>query len=176
MLEWRAAFPRHHSPRHPTRLLLPLRSQGRGCGMWQGGREPCPIAPVLFTVELERWQPQVQARQVQLSLEASDDLPETDSDWMRMSQALGNVMSNAIRCTDAGGIIELRAGLESGGTLAVSITDDGIRIDAADLPHVFDRFYRTDESRNRGGRRNRPQVGHHVAHCRSARRHGRRGE
>ena len=101
----------------------------------------------LLTAEVDRWQPQAEARQVSLSLEASDDLPETDFDRMRMSQALGNVMSNAIRCTEAGGSIALRAGLESGGALAVSIADDGIGIDAADLPHVFDRFYRTDQSR-----------------------------
>ena len=104
----------------------------------------------LLIAELERWQPQAEARQVSLSLEAPDDLPETDFDRMRLSQALGNVMSNAIRCTDAGGSIVLRAGLESGDALAVSITDDGIGIDAADLPHVFDRFYRTDRSRSRG--------------------------
>ncbi len=104
----------------------------------------------LLTAELERWQPQAEARQVSLSLEASDDLPEADLDRMRMGQALGNVMSNAIRCTDAGGTIVLRAGLESDDTLAVSIADDGIGIDPADLPHVFDRFYRTDQSRSRG--------------------------
>ncbi len=104
----------------------------------------------LLTAELERWQPQAEARQVSLSLEASDDLPEADFDRMRMSQALGNVMSNAIRCTEAGGSIVLRAGLENGDALAVSIADDGIGIDAADLPHVFDRFYRTDQSRSRG--------------------------
>ena len=34
--------------------------------------------------------------------------------------------------------------------MAVSITDDGIGIDAVDIPHVFERFYRTDQSR-RGG-------------------------
>ncbi len=104
----------------------------------------------LLTAELERWQPQAEARQVSLSLEASNDLPPMNFDRMRMSQALGNVMSNAIRCTDAGGSIVLRAGLESGDALAVSIADDGIGIDAAALPHVFDRFYRTDQSRSRG--------------------------
>ena len=104
----------------------------------------------LLAAEVERWQPQADARQVALSLEASGDLPEMNFDRMRMSQALGNVLSNAIRCTEAGGSIVLRAGLESGETLAVSIADDGIGIDAADLPHVFDRFYRTDESRSRG--------------------------
>ena len=104
----------------------------------------------LLAAEAERWQPQAQARQIALSLEASGDLPELNFDRMRMNQALGNVLSNAIRCSEAGGSIVLRAGLESGDTLAVSIADDGIGIDEAELPHVFDRFYRTDESRSRG--------------------------
>ncbi len=73
-----------------------------------------------------------------------------DLDRMRMSQALGNVLSNAIHCTEAGGNIVLRAELESDEMLAISIIDDGIGIHAADLPHVFDRFYRTDQSRSRG--------------------------
>ena len=39
--------------------------------------------------------------------------------------------------------------LESGEALAISIIDDGIGIHASDLPHVFDRFYRTDDARLR---------------------------
>ena len=104
----------------------------------------------LLTTEVDRWQPQAQARQVALSLEVPTDLPDMDFDRMHLSQALGNVVSNAIHCTEAGGNIVLRAGLESDETLAISITDDGIGIHAADLPHVFDRFYRTDQSRSRG--------------------------
>ena len=53
----------------------------------------------LLTEEVERWQPQSQARQVELSLEVSSDLPEMVIDRMRMGQALGNVISNAIHCT-----------------------------------------------------------------------------
>ena len=104
----------------------------------------------LLTAEVDRWQPQSQARQIELSLEVSDDLPDMVFDRMRMSQALGNVLSNAMHCTEAGGSIVLRAGLESDALLAVSIIDSGTGIDAADLPHVFDRFYRTDQSRSRG--------------------------
>ena len=104
----------------------------------------------LLNAELDRWQPQSKARQVELSLEVPADLPDMDLDRMRMSQALGNALSNAIHGTEAGGSIVLRAGLESDGELAISIIDDGIGIDAADLPHVFDRFYRTDQSRSRG--------------------------
>ena len=104
----------------------------------------------LLTSEVYRWQPQSQARQVGMSLEISDDLPELDLDRMRMSQALGNVISNAIHCTEAGGSILLKVGLEGDESLAISITDDGIGIDAADLPNVFDRFYRTDQARSHG--------------------------
>ena len=104
----------------------------------------------LLTAEVDRWQPQSQARQVELSLEVSADLPDMDLDRMRMSQALGNVLSNAIHCTQAGGNIVLTAGLESDEALAISVIDDGIGIPAADLPRVFDRFYRADQSRSRG--------------------------
>ena len=104
----------------------------------------------LLTAEVRRWLPQSQARQIELSLNTSDDLPDIALDRMRMSQAFGNVISNSLRSTEGGGSIDIKARLEGDGALAVSITDDGIGIDAVDIPHVFDRFYRTDQSR-RGG-------------------------
>ena len=104
----------------------------------------------LLAAEVGRWQPLSQTRQIELSLQVSPDLPNVNLDRMRMSQALGNVLSNAIYCTEAGGHIVLRAGLECDEALAVSISDDGIGIHAADIPHVFNRFYRTGQSRSRG--------------------------
>ena len=103
----------------------------------------------LLAAEVDRWQPQARNRQVDLSLEVSVDLPDMELDRAHMSRALGNVLSNAIHYTEAGGNIVLRAGLEGDEALAISIVDDGIGIHAEDLPHVFDRFYRTDESRSR---------------------------
>ena len=104
----------------------------------------------LLKEELERWQPQAQARQIVLSLEASAALPDLTLDRLRMSQALGNVVGNALNCTEAGGKVQVKAGLEGEGSMAISIIDDGIGIDAVELPHVFDRFYRTGRSRSLG--------------------------
>ena len=104
----------------------------------------------LLAAESDRWRPQFQAQRVELSLQASPDLPFVDIDRVRMSQALGNVLSNALRCTESGGRVVVEAGVENPGWLAIAIIDNGIGIQPADLPHVFDRFYRTDRSRSRG--------------------------
>ena len=110
------------------------------------------VSPVneLLREEVDRWKPQSQARQVELSLDASSDLPELALDRLRMSQALGNVIGNALNCTGAGGNITIAAAIEIGDVLAITIADDGIGIDAADLPHVYERFYRTGQSRSLG--------------------------
>jgi len=104
----------------------------------------------LLAAEADRWQPQSQARQVNLSLEVAADLPDIALDRVRMSQALANVLSNALQASEAGGSIVLGAERDSDESLMITVTDDGIGIDAADLPHVFDRFYRTDQARSRG--------------------------
>jgi len=110
--------------------------------------EPYSIQQLL-TAEVERWQPQAQLHQVTLSLQLPPELPVLDLDRMRMSQALGNVIHNALQHTEAGGRVAVAATMEIGGDVGISVTDDGAGIDAADLPHIFDRLYRADQSRNR---------------------------
>ena len=104
----------------------------------------------LLDTEVERWQPESTALQVELSLQASPDLPQIKIDRMRMSQALGNVIKNAVQHTQPGGRVVVRAELEGEEALVISVIDDGTGIDAADLPHVFERFYRSDQSRLHG--------------------------
>ena len=104
----------------------------------------------LLDREVERWQPESTALQVELSLQASPDLPQIKIDRMRMSQALGNLIKNAVEHTQPGGRVVVRAELEGEQALVISVIDDGTGIDAADLPHVFERFYRSDQSRLHG--------------------------
>lgn len=89
----------------------------------------------LLGAEPDRWQPQSQVRQVELSLPVSGDLPDADPDRLRMSQALGKILGSAIPCTEAGWIILIRADRENGGALVISVADDGTGIDSTDLPH-----------------------------------------
>ncbi len=110
--------------------------------------EPTSVSGLL-TSEVERWQRQARARGVELSLEVSGDIPDLRLDVMRMRQAVGNLLSNAIHASEGGGRVVVGAGLEGDATV-IAVVDNGIGIDTADLPHVFDRFYRTDQSRSRG--------------------------
>jgi two-component system sensor histidine kinase BaeS len=63
-----------------------------------------------------------------------------------LTQVLGNLLQNAVRYTPSGGTVRLRAERQSRAIL-VSVTNTGSGIPAADLPHVFERFYRVEKSR-----------------------------
>ena len=69
-----------------------------------------------------------------------------------LAQVLGNLLQNAVRYTPSGGTVRLLAERRPRAIL-VSVTNTGSDIPAADLPHVFERFYRVEKSRAaaRGG-------------------------
>ncbi|AOR36317.1 two-component sensor histidine kinase [Streptomyces fodineus] len=88
-----------------------------------------------------------------------------DADPVRMRQALGNLVSNALRHTPADGTITLAARRE-GPDVVLTVTDTGAGIAPEDLPHVFDRFWRAEKSRSRrtgGSGLGLPIVRHLVA-------------
>jgi signal transduction histidine kinase len=100
---------------------------------------------------VELAQPAVRAGGLILELDVPNAL-SARADADRVAQILGNLLQNAIRYTPAGGTIAVRGRRQSGEVL-VSVSNSGDGIPAADLPHVFERFYRVDKSRDaqRGG-------------------------
>jgi two-component system sensor histidine kinase BaeS len=79
---------------------------------------------------------------------AVDGTPCLDADPVRMRQALGNLVSNAIRHTPAGGTITLSTRRHDGQVL-FEVADTGSGIAPEELPSVFDRFWRAEKSRSR---------------------------
>lgn len=93
-----------------------------------------------------------QHKQVDIQLEVPVELPAIEADADRPGQVLGNLVDNALRHTPCGGRIV--CGLQPDHTgpvpgVVFSISDSGPGIAADDLPHVFERFYRADKSRQR---------------------------
>src|SRR5439155_26377910 len=63
---------------------------------------------------------------------------------------LANLLQNAASYTPAGGRVTVEAGRRgSASDVIVNVVNDGPGIPTADLPHVFERFYRADKSRDR---------------------------
>ncbi|MFJ3278056.1 sensor histidine kinase [Streptomyces halstedii] len=120
--------------------------------------EPVRIEDLLAHVAAAH-QAQAEAAEVSLTVAEADGrgpVPEITADPVRLRQAVGNLVSNAVRHTPAGGRVTLRAygaedGEEKGGReeIVVEVADTGSGIAPEDLPYVFDRFWRAEKSRSR---------------------------
>lgn len=110
--------------------------------------EQCDLGQLLIS-EVERWQSQAQARQISLSLDPLPPLPTSQLDPARIRQALGNIFHNALQHSEAT-LVTVAATSEQNKFVEISIRDDGAGIDPADLPHIFERFYKAEQARSRG--------------------------
>jgi two-component system, OmpR family, heavy metal sensor histidine kinase CusS len=96
----------------------------------------------------EQGQILAQERQLEISAEGPEQPVYVDANDPALRRLLLLLVDNAVKYTPAGGRITLSVGLDPGGA-TVTVRDTGIGIPDAALPHVFERFYRVDESRNR---------------------------
>jgi signal transduction histidine kinase len=86
---------------------------------------------------------------VEIVIEPHDDI-RMIGDPHRLEQALQNLAANALRHTPPGGKIKLGARREDG-LVTITVSDSGVGIPPEHLPHVFDRFYKADQSRSHSG-------------------------
>jgi heavy metal sensor kinase len=79
------------------------------------------------------------------------DLPAVDGygDAERLTQIITNLLANAVQYNKANGEIRISATLQ-GSMILLAVSDTGPGITSEDLPHVFERFYRADQSRSSG--------------------------
>jgi two-component system, OmpR family, phosphate regulon sensor histidine kinase PhoR len=83
---------------------------------------------------------------LELALESGPPL-ELDADRARIAQVVANLLDNALKYTERGGVT-VRAG-EAGGRAWCEVRDSGPGIPEDDLPRIFERFYRVDKTRSR---------------------------
>jgi heavy metal sensor kinase len=88
------------------------------------------------------------ARQLELSSETPDDPVYVQANDPALRRLLLLLLDNAVKYTPAGGRITVTVVRDASGS-TVAVSDTGIGIPGSALPHVFERFYRVDESRNR---------------------------
>lgn len=94
--------------------------------------------------------------EIAVRVEVPPQAVEVQIDRSRVRQLLLNLVTNAIKYTPSGGKVSIGL-VDQRETVALIVGDNGIGIPAADLPHIFDRFYRVDTARSRTG--DRPGAG-----------------
>jgi signal transduction histidine kinase len=114
-------------------------------------RAPLLLAPLIDTV-VSGAMPAAQAKNIELVKTAPADLPVIDGDAKRLHQVLGNVLSNAVKFTPAGGRIDVRCTSEDE-AVVIEVQDSGVGIPPEFLAYVFDRFRQADSRavRRHGG-------------------------
>jgi signal transduction histidine kinase len=100
----------------------------------------------------QSYQQQALAANITLKLNLEPLLPNLEIDPTRIREVLSNLLTNAMRYTPDGGYVQIDCGFEAGdqSRLKISVRDSGVGISSQDLPHIFDRFYKSSDSHGSG--------------------------
>lgn len=92
----------------------------------------------------------IEAKNCAVEVELPDEACYVDADQNRLNQVISNLVDNAVKFLPAqNGQLKLRVACRDG-KVAFRVSDNGPGIPAADLPHVFDRFYKADKAHTAG--------------------------
>jgi two-component system, OmpR family, sensor histidine kinase BaeS len=109
-----------------------------------------PTAPrALVDDAIAAYRDEAAERGIRLQPRVAEALPDLDVDRVRIGEVLANLVTNALRYTPRGGAVTISAERAPNG-VAVAVTDTGPGIRPDQLPHVFDRFAKSTESRGSG--------------------------
>ncbi len=111
-------------------------------------REPTDMA-VLAGEVAAAFRLQAEALGIELTVDAPDDLPLAEVDPVRLREVVVNLIANSLRHTPEGGKVTVGIGQDTG-RIRLSVEDNGAGIPPEDLPHIFDRFYKSPGSSGSG--------------------------
>ena len=110
-------------------------------------KEPYSLPQILRELQ-ENIQPRLEAGGQRVLVDIDPMIDRLMIDPIKISRVFQNVCDNITRYAKGYTRIQIRAHFEDG-RVRVSIEDDGCGIPAADVPHIFERFYRVDKGRSR---------------------------
>ncbi len=93
---------------------------------------------------------QAEAEGIVVELKADGELPLVEVDPARIGQVLSNLLVNAFRYTPAGGQVRVTLQQVPTNEVRIEVSDTGAGIQDTDLPHIFDRLYRSPDSEGSG--------------------------
>ena len=102
----------------------------------------------LFASIARDWGKRIAEKRLSLDVSVSQSVSVMRADATRLQEILYNLLDNALKYSREGGTIRLEA-TRRGEDVVISVTDNGIGIPEADLPRIFERFYRADKARSR---------------------------
>ena len=102
----------------------------------------------LFASIIRDWGKRFSDKKLSIDVSVSRSVPVLQADATRLQEVLYNLLDNALKYSREGGKIRLEA-RRQGEDVVISVTDTGIGIPEADLPRIFERFYRADKARSR---------------------------
>jgi signal transduction histidine kinase len=108
------------------------------------------LAPILED-SVDTVRPEVVAKGIQLVTDFEVPVDSVLGDPNRLKQVFGNILTNALKFTPAGGSIEVRLRSAGPSKIHIIISDDGIGIRREELPYVFDSFRQADNAVRYGG-------------------------
>jgi two-component system phosphate regulon sensor histidine kinase PhoR len=128
-------------------------------------REPVDVTTAVQSAA-DRLRPQAEKAGVALSVVTGENLPRVSGDRVSLERAIVNLINNAIKFTPEGGLVRISAQPSDGGVM-IEVADNGGGIEPADLPRVFERFFKADRARLAGGTGLGLAVVKHTAeaHC-----------
>ena len=94
------------------------------------------------------WSMRSAEKKIALTANVTPGTPTISADAFRLEQVMGNLIENAIKYTNTGGRVTVRAIAANDG-VEIRVEDTGLGIPAADVPRIFERFYRADKGRSR---------------------------
>jgi two-component system OmpR family sensor kinase len=138
----------HEETQRLARMVEQLLTLSRG--MKDEDEEPRTLVNVNGVVRsaAQRFLPRATEKKIRLDVDVPDEPLVVVGNNDQLLQVVLNLLDNAVKYTESGGKVGASVA-HVNEAVVVKVKDNGIGIAAEELPHIFDRFYRTDKSRSR---------------------------